>query len=108
VFIWIVLVGPVASTELLADSRFPGDRNSTLVFCVDLAHVADMTAAFRAAGIDARFVTGNTRESERKALVEAFKAGEFPVLVNCQLFTEGTDIPNVSEWEWEGSLEPAS
>lgn len=55
-----------------------------------------MTAAFRAAGIDARFVTGNTKESERKALVEAFKAGEFPVLVNCQLFTEGTDIPNVS------------
>lgn len=56
-----------------------------------------MTAAFRGAGIDARFVTGNTKESERKALVEAFKAGEFPVLVNCQLFTEGTDIPNVSE-----------
>jgi RecG-like helicase len=57
-----------------------------------------MTAAFRAAGVDARFVTGNTKESERKALVEAFKAGEFPVLVNCQLFTEGTDIPNVSEF----------
>lgn len=55
-----------------------------------------MTAAFRAAGVDARYVTGNTKESERKALVEAFKAGEFPVMVNCQLFTEGTDIPNVS------------
>lgn len=56
-----------------------------------------MTAAFRAAGVDARYVTGHTKESERKALVEAFKAGEFPVLVNCQLFTEGTDIPNVSD-----------
>ncbi|KAJ9112231.1 hypothetical protein QFC22_006315 [Naganishia vaughanmartiniae] len=72
-----------------------GDRKSTLIFCVDLAHVADMTAAFRRAGVDARFVTGNTKESQRKALVDAFKAGEFPVMVNCQLFTEGTDIPNI-------------
>jgi ATP-dependent helicase IRC3 len=54
-----------------------------------------MTAAFRRAGVDARFVTGNTKESQRKALVEGFKAGQFPVMVNCQLFTEGTDIPNV-------------
>ncbi|KAJ9092531.1 hypothetical protein QFC21_006762 [Naganishia friedmannii] len=72
-----------------------GDRKSTLIFCVDLQHVADMTAAFRHAGVDARFVTGNTKESQRKSLVEAFKAGEFPVMVNCQLFTEGTDIPNI-------------
>jgi ATP-dependent helicase IRC3 len=58
--------------------------------------VAELTAAFTAAGIDARYVTGNTKESERQALVEAFKAREFPVMINCQLFTEGTDIPNVS------------
>lgn len=76
--------------------HFAGDRSSTLIFCVDLAHVASLTETFREAGIDARYVTGNTKDSERKSLVEAFKAGEFPVLINCQLFTEGTDIPNVS------------
>lgn len=94
------MIAPVSvllAMRYVADSVHTGDRQSTLVFCVDLAHVADMTAAFRAAGVDARFVTGNTKESERKALVEAFKAGEFPVIVNCQLFTEGTDIPNVSQ-----------
>lgn len=59
-----------------------------------------MTATFNDAGIDARFVTSNTKEAERGSTVEAFKAGEFPVLNNCQLFTEGTDIPNVSPGSW--------
>ncbi|KAI0489728.1 P-loop containing nucleoside triphosphate hydrolase protein [Xylaria cf. heliscus] len=70
-------------------------RKSTLVFCVDLAHVADLTRAFRQHGIDARFVTGDTAKVERSDRLDAFKRGEFPVLVNCGVFTEGTDIPNI-------------
>ncbi|KAI0708257.1 P-loop containing nucleoside triphosphate hydrolase protein [Earliella scabrosa] len=72
-----------------------GDRKSTLVFCVNIAHVQDVTAAFREAGIDARFVYGRTAQARRQELVEAFRAGEFPVMVNCGVFTEGTDIPNI-------------
>ncbi len=71
------------------------DRKSTLVFCVDLAHVAGLTQAFREHGIDAKFVTGDTEKVERSNRLEGFKRGEFPVLVNCGVFTEGTDIPNV-------------
>lgn len=70
-------------------------RKSTLVFCVDVQHVVDLTHTFRFSGIDARAVVGTTPLVERKELVRAFKAGEFPVLVNCGLFTEGTDIPNI-------------
>ncbi|KAI0815785.1 P-loop containing nucleoside triphosphate hydrolase protein [Xylaria sp. FL0064] len=70
-------------------------RKSTLVFCVDLAHVAGLTRAFRQHGIDARFVTGDTPKVERSNRLDAFKRGEFPVLVNCGVFTEGTDIPNI-------------
>ncbi|KAK0718247.1 P-loop containing nucleoside triphosphate hydrolase protein [Lasiosphaeria miniovina] len=70
-------------------------RKSTLVFCVDLAHVASLTQSFRHYGVDARFVTGGTRTRERSACLDAFKAGEFPVLLNCGVFTEGTDIPNI-------------
>lgn len=75
-------------------SRAAG-RKSTLVFCVDLAHVSELTRKFRAHGFDARFVTGDTPKAERSAILDAFKAGEFPVLVNCSVFTEGTDIPNI-------------
>jgi ATP-dependent helicase IRC3 len=72
-----------------------GSRKSTLVFCVDLAHVAGLTNTFRKHGINAQFVTGDTPKLERSARLESFRKGEFPVLVNCGVFTEGTDIPNI-------------
>ncbi|KAL7796528.1 P-loop containing nucleoside triphosphate hydrolase protein [Trichoderma ceciliae] len=71
------------------------DRKSTLVFCVDLAHVSGLTRKFREHGFDARYVTGDTPKVERGAVLESFKKREFPVLVNCGVFTEGTDIPNI-------------
>ena len=70
-------------------------RKSTLAFCVDLAHVEGLTNTFREHGIDARFITGDTPKPERSNRLDAFKRGEFPVLVNCGVFTEGTDIPNI-------------
>jgi len=75
--------------------RAQNDRKSTLVFCVDLEHVRDMTNTFRQYGVDARFITSKTQVSDRHALIQQFKNREFPVLVNCGIFTEGTDIPNI-------------
>lgn len=71
------------------------DRKSTLVFCVDLAHVSSLTAMFRQFGLDARFITSDTAKGVRAERLESFKKGEFPVLLNCGIFTEGTDIPNI-------------
>ncbi|KAH7072223.1 P-loop containing nucleoside triphosphate hydrolase protein [Paraphoma chrysanthemicola] len=70
-------------------------RASTLVFCVDLSHVTNLTARFRVSGIDAQFVTGDTPQKIRGARIDAFRDGAFPVLLNCGVFTEGTDIPNI-------------
>jgi ATP-dependent helicase IRC3 len=71
------------------------ERKSTIVFCVDLSHVANLTARFRHYGIEAQFVTSDTPTKTRSARVDAFKRGDFPVLINCGVFTEGTDIPNI-------------
>ncbi|KAK0478204.1 P-loop containing nucleoside triphosphate hydrolase protein [Armillaria novae-zelandiae] len=70
-------------------------RKSTLVFCVNVAHVHLLTQAFRQFGIDARYIYAKTPAPERKALIAAFKAGKFPILVNCAILTEGADIPNI-------------
>ncbi|KAF9270115.1 P-loop containing nucleoside triphosphate hydrolase protein [Marasmius fiardii PR-910] len=70
-------------------------RKSTLIFCVNIAHVEAMTQTFRGFGIDARYVSSKTPAMERKALINSFRAGEYPVLVNCSILTEGTDIPNI-------------
>jgi ATP-dependent helicase IRC3 len=91
------------------------DRKSTIVFAVNVAHVRELTQTFQSAGVDARYIYAGTPIAERNALIDGFKAGAFPVLVNCgshpglmhlghlsrfscirtALLTEGTDIPNV-------------
>ncbi|PYH30398.1 DEAD/DEAH box helicase [Aspergillus neoniger CBS 115656] len=71
------------------------DRKSTLVFCVDVEHTRQLTEAFRALGFDARYITAGTPRDVRDEQLRAFRNQEYPVLLNCGLFTEGTDIPNI-------------
>jgi len=71
------------------------DRKSTLVFCVDIDHTKSLTETFRQYGIDARYITSGTSKEVRAEQLRAFRNQEYPVLVNCGLFTEGTDIPNI-------------
>jgi ATP-dependent helicase IRC3 len=71
------------------------ERKSTLVFCVDVEHARQLTASFRDHGVDARYITASTPKGKRADELRAFKDQEFPVLLNCGLFTEGTDIPNI-------------
>lgn len=76
--------------------RLASERRSTLIFCVDLQHVADLTTTFRNAGIDARSISSQTKPQPRRETLEAFKKGEYPVLLNCEVLTEGADVPEVS------------
>lgn len=72
------------------------DRKSTIVFAVNVAHVRALTRTFQSAGVDARFLYSGTPIPERNASIDGFKAGEFPVLVNCGsctgLTTPGTSL----------------
>lgn len=72
-----------------------GDRKSTLVFCVNRTHVRRLTQTFRDFGIDAHYIHSGTPSQERQSLIADFKAGLYPVLVNCAILTEGADIPNI-------------
>ncbi|KMP05440.1 hypothetical protein DIZ76_015731 [Coccidioides immitis] len=75
-------------------SRAEG-RKSTLAFCVDIEHVKCLTEKFRSYGFDARYITSQTPKDIRTQELDAFRNHEYPVLLNCGLFTEGTDIPNI-------------
>lgn len=72
-----------------------GNRKSTLVFCTNTAHVHDLTNEFRKRGVDARYIHAGTPAKERLALLDGFRSGLFPVLVNCAILTEGADVPNI-------------
>lgn len=70
--------------------EFAGERKSTIVFCVHIAHVKALTQKFRDYGIDAQYITSDTILQVRRERLAAFKKGEFRVLVNCGVFTEVT------------------
>lgn len=68
---------------------------STLVFCCDVEHMQALAKLFALNEIKAEYVTGSTSLSDRAQTIEKFKNGQIEVLINCGVFTEGTDIPNI-------------
>ncbi|CCH42846.1 ATP-dependent RNA helicase [Wickerhamomyces ciferrii] len=68
---------------------------STLVFAVDIKHVEDLAKLFHDRGVKVDYVTARTSRHYREPAVQRFKNGETNLLINCGVFTEGTDIPNI-------------
>jgi superfamily II DNA or RNA helicase/HKD family nuclease len=66
-----------------------------LGFCVSIAHARFMADQFRAAGIPAVAVWGDSPEEERKAALSDLAAGRVNVVFSVDLFNEGVDVPNV-------------
>ncbi|OMJ28164.1 putative mitochondrial ATP-dependent helicase irc3 [Smittium culicis] len=79
----------------LANNPSEEVRRSTLVFATNVDHVVQLNATFRSRGIDSRYIVGTSNASDRVMLIEGFKKLYFPVLINCGILTEGTDIPNI-------------
>ena len=59
-----------------------------LIFAVDVEHAKAIAERIPGA------VALSAESKDRNDVVEAYKRGEIQVLVNCALFTEGTDLPN--------------
>ncbi len=64
-----------------------------VVFCVDIQHSQEVAERFRAAGVRATHVDGETPASERRRAVAGLADGSLDVITNCNLFGEGVDIP---------------
>jgi len=73
-----------------------GESRQTILFAVNVAHSRAMAEKFNALGIPAAHIDGRTPLKERDLILEQYTAGKFKVLCNCQVFTEGTDMPDVA------------
>lgn len=51
--------------------------------------------AFKNAGYSSIAISGKTPPETRERAMRAFRDGELKTMVNCELFTEGIDLPNV-------------
>jgi superfamily II DNA or RNA helicase len=66
-----------------------------IVFCVNVAHVKALAAAFEDAQVHAAPVWGAMPGEDRQDALRRFREGRLDVLTNCNVLTEGFDEPRV-------------
>ena len=91
------LVNTSARNNLVVEKylEYASDRKKTLVFCVNVQHAKDLALAFKNQGISAESVYGAMPKDKRAAVLQNFSNGEYKVITNCQLLTEGFDAPEI-------------
>jgi len=67
----------------------------TVVFAVNVELSKEYAAIYKASGYKAEHVDGGTPEHERTAILDRFKRGETKILCNCNIVTEGFDLPEM-------------
>ncbi|GHT67534.1 hypothetical protein FACS189452_05440 [Bacteroidia bacterium] len=76
----------------------------TIVFAWNVDNAIALNALFRQAGIKSNYVVSDVRDSatgitisstENKNKIDQFRKGELDILINVQILTEGTDVPDV-------------
>lgn len=88
-------------SEYIAKQTAPSMKHRpSMVFSATVAHAYELAEAYRACGIVAVAIDGDTPAERRRTLLEQWKRGEIQCVVNCALFTEGFDYtplsPNVN------------
>jgi ATP-dependent helicase IRC3 len=71
-----------------------GAGQRTIVFSAGVEHAQHLAEDFRALGIPAEMIDGRTKE--RHELLQRFQKGDFQVLTNYGVLTEGFDDPGVA------------
>lgn len=75
-----------------AYKQYGASRKATLVFCVGIAHLNHVVEEFNAEGIYCKGLDSTYSKEDRKNIIEEFKSGKLPVLVNCGVLTTGFDF----------------
>lgn len=66
-------------------------KGQTLIFCASVQHAHNVSKYIKGSVV----VSAKTPKEERKRIIQDFTDKKIPCLINCLLFTEGTDIPLV-------------
>lgn len=91
--------------QMIVDTYLANKKEfgQTIVFAVDVLNAVALNAIFQSQGVKSDFVissvaVGMNRSASTEInpkIIQAFKAGELEVLINVNIVTEGTDIPNI-------------
>lgn len=86
---------PSITGDAVAHYRKLAAGKRAVAFCTSVEHSQHVVAQFRAAGVAAEHVDGETDPRERDAALRRFERGETLILSNVELFGEGVDIPGI-------------
>jgi superfamily II DNA or RNA helicase len=71
------------------------ERRRTVCFAVDIDHSVDIVNQFRKSEVRAEHLSGETPQDEREAILARLTSGETEVVSNCNVLTEGYDLPDL-------------
>ena len=72
----------------------PGER--AICYCVSVEHARATARCFNSAGISAQFLSAGTPAKQRREIMENYRKGDFQVLCNVGIISEGVSINEVS------------
>jgi len=75
--------------------KYASDRKSTIVFSSGIAHARDICQAFKDNNIICDYIDSTIEDSQRESVINNFKSGKLPVIVNVGILTLGFDHPPV-------------
>ena len=75
--------------------KFAGNRK-TIVYCSTVAFSKKVAEMFNQAGIPAAEADAKTPAKQREQVMSDFKSGKIQVLTNCDLISEGFNVPDCS------------
>jgi superfamily II DNA or RNA helicase len=71
------------------------ERRRTIGFAVDVAHSIHIKDELIKSGVKAEHLDGSTPQAEREAILNRLATGETEFGSNCQVLTEGFDLPDL-------------
>lgn len=83
---------PAVVADAVKYYRAYADGLRTIGFAPSRVRGNEYAAQFRAAGISAEFIDGETPDQDRRNVINGFADGRVTVLFNCALFREGFDL----------------
>ena len=83
--------------EIVVDhwQRYAGNRQ-TIAFTATVAQARDTAEYFKAQGVRAAYVCGETPKDEQDRIARDFESGALQFVANCMIWTEGADFPTTS------------
>lgn len=69
------------------------NKKNAIAYCTNVSHSKEVCEMFNNNGVSAVHIDASTPEKEREQALENFEKGNFKILCNCNLISEGITLP---------------